>query len=169
MEKEPSIVIRVAVSSDCEALCELLNEIIQVGGSTAMENPLSTVDFENHFLSGDDYICCHAAETADGKLIGFQSLGYHSKLPKDWADIATFAKLSPKTPGVGTALFQTTLIYARQLEFKGINATIRTDNISGLAYYSKMGFIDYSIDRAVALSDGTPIDRVSKKLEIKYR
>ncbi|MFT5502662.1 MAG: L-amino acid N-acyltransferase YncA [Gammaproteobacteria bacterium] len=167
MDINKPIKIRAAVRSDCEELHLLLNDIIRVGGSTAMDRPLSVTDFENHFLSGDDSICCHAAVNEDGELVGFQSLKQHSKLPKDWADIATFAKLLPKTPGVGTTLFQTTLAYARQFEFEAINATIRADNVSGLAYYSKMGFIDYTIDRAAALSDGAPVDRISKKLQVK--
>lgn len=159
--------VRASVNSDSEVLHLLLNEIIKTGGSTAMENPLSATDFEIHFLSGTNFICCHTAENEEGELVGFQSLGIHSKLPKGWADIATFARLSPKTPGVGTALFQTTVAYAREFKFKSINATIRADNVSGLAYYSKMGFTDYSTDKAVPLNDGTLIDRISKKLDLR--
>jgi hypothetical protein len=44
-----------------------------------------------------------------------------------------------------------------------INATIRADNVGGLAFYSRLGFTDHGISRAVPLRDGTPVDRVSKR------
>ena len=43
---------------------------------------------------------------------------------------------------------------------------IRDSNESGLAYYSKIGFIDYSVNKAVPLNDGTPVDRISKKYAV---
>ena len=101
------------------------------------------------------------------KCSDFQSLSRHTKLPVGWADIATFARVSPKIPGVGTSLFQKTLPYARSIYLEAINATIRADNVSGLSYYAKMGFIDYSVASAVPLNDGTPIDRISKKFKVR--
>ncbi|WP_420810234.1 GNAT family N-acetyltransferase [Ensifer aridi] len=68
-----------------------------------------------------------------------------------------------KVPGAGTALFAATKAYARDAGFLAINATIRADNIGGLAYYSKMGFVDYKVDKAVPLKDGRPVDRISKR------
>ena len=44
-----------------------------------------------------------------------------------------------------------------------INATIRADNIGGLAFYSRLGFMDHGISRAVPLRNGVPVDRVSKR------
>lgn len=158
--------MREAVKADSDQLCALLNEIIIIGGSTAFEIPLSASEFDLYFLNGANFIGCHVAESGDSEILGFQSLSRHSKLPIGWADIATFARSSPKVPGVGTALFQKTVLYARNIELKTINATIRADNVSGLSYYSKIGFLDYSVANAVPLNDGTPIDRISKKFNV---
>jgi len=102
----------------------------------------------------------------DSDYLGFQCLSFLSKLPHDWLDIATFSRAHPKTPGVGTALFASTLKYAKQNSVSCINATIRADNVPGLAYYSKMGFKDYSVKEGVPLLDGTKVDRISKKYQL---
>jgi len=89
-------------------------------------------------------------------------------LDEGWVNIATFARVKPKIPGVGTSLFTTIRSYARQNAIKHINATIRADNASGLAYYDKMGFKDYSVAKNVPLLDGTQIDRISKYIDIDH-
>ncbi|MDB5552313.1 MAG: GCN5-related N-acetyltransferase, partial [Rhizobium sp.] len=71
--------------------------------------------------------------------------------------------MSPKTKGVGTALFPVTRAAAEKLGLAFINATIRADNVSGLAYYTAMGFEDYDRQVGVPLLDGTPVDRIKKR------
>jgi hypothetical protein len=167
MKIEHSIVVREAIKSDGLELREVLNQIVRIGGTTAIELPLSDSEFENYFLCGPNFIYCNVATNKSTGILGFQSLTRHPKLADGWADIATFAKIEPKTHGVGTALFNNTILYARRIKLGAINATIRADNISGLSYYSKMGFVDYYVDNAVPLSDGTPVDRISKKFEVE--
>ena len=159
------MLIRKAVASDAAELAGLLNEIIRAGGTTAIETELSPEEFDTWFISGDYPLACHVAE-ADGRLWGFQSLSLFGDPPAGWADIATFARMAPKKPGVGTALFAATHKAARELGLTTINATIRADNVSGLAYYAKMGFETYNTVRQVPLSDGTPVDRVKKRFSV---
>ncbi len=158
--------IRNASPGDIAELCHLLNEIIHIGGTTANETPLSHQDFSDYFLSGADHICCFVAEGDTGLLMGFQALDHHTKLPKNCADIGTFVKHGTTQSGIGTALFQQTLLHARQHGISNINATIRKDNISGIAYYTKMGFTDHSVAKDVPLLDGTKVDRISKRYAI---
>jgi len=75
--------------------------------------------------------------------------------------------MKPKLPGVGTALFAVTRMRARELGLIAINAAIRVDNRSGLAFYEKMGFRTYRTLHDVPLSDGTPIDRVLKRFDVE--
>ena len=166
MDSKTRIKIRKACKKDSKQLCEILNEIIEIGGTTGFENGLSESDFESDFLHGTDCICCFLAES-DELVLGFQSLSLHPNLPDDWADIATFARVTPKVHGVGTTLFEATLNFARLQNIHSINATIRADNKSGLSYYSKMGFRDYSIARGILLQDGTPVDRISKQFTVR--
>ena len=160
---ESKISIRVASIGDSRELCEILNEIIRVGGTTAYQSVFSQDEFKEHYLCGGDCLCCHVAVDGLGRLAGFQFLGRNAQLVKDWADIATFARITPKIAGVGTALFMKTKQYAKQSDIAAINATIRADNKSGLAYYGRMGFQTYDVTKDVPLNDGAKVDRIWKR------
>lgn len=177
MTERPRFRIRPARAEDAAPLCALLNRIIAIGGTTALETPLTPERFAAVFLQGPRFLCCFVAEAEgpegedaregeSGALLGFQALERSPKLPADWGDIATFAQVRPKVPGVGRALFAATREQARALGLTAINATIRADNHGGLAFYTKMGFEDWKRDAAVPLQDGTPVDRVSKRYRL---
>ncbi|MBX4925324.1 GNAT family N-acetyltransferase [Rhizobium binae] len=157
--------IRRAVSADAEQLCSLLNEIIVAGGTTALETPLTAAEFADWFIDGEFALVCHVA-AHDRSLAGFQSLSLYGDPPKGHADIATFARMSPKISGVGSAVFAATQAAAEELELEFIDATIRADNVGGLAYYAKMGFELYDRLVQVPLLDGTPVDRIKKRFKV---
>ena len=160
MNTETLIHVRPAKLTDAGVLCDLLNEIIRIGGTTAYEIPMTVDEFIECFLSGPNFVSCFVAEDEkSGLLLGLR----HVELPDDWVDIATYARPEPKIPGVGAALFAATKVKARELHLSAINTTIRADNTGGLAFYKKMGFEDYKITEAVPLRDGTPVDRGSKR------
>jgi RimJ/RimL family protein N-acetyltransferase len=160
--------VRGAVVGDAPGLCEILNAIIRIGGTTAMEVPLSLAEFISCFLEGERFLSCLVAEDPlTSRQLGFQSLSRHPGLPGDWADIATFAGSEPKVSGVGTALFTQTKHWAGNTDLAAINAAIRADNKAGLAFYEKMGFRNYRIDQGVPLRDGTPVDRVFKRYLVR--
>jgi ribosomal protein S18 acetylase RimI-like enzyme len=161
-----TLVVRPLQLWDVAEACALLNEIILIGGSTAFETPFSEALFRQSYLSGADKICCHVAVDTQARVAGFQWLGTHDKLPDTCADIATFARRSDPVRGVGRALFDATKAFARQAGFAQINATIRADNDQGLRYYTKMGFVDFSVTPAVPLKDGRPVDRISKRCDL---
>lgn len=157
--------IRTAMPADAEELSSLLNEIIRAGGTTALETPLSVGEFTEWFISGEFTLACHVAELG-GALVGFQSLSIYGGLPPGTADIATFARMNPKVKGVGSALFPATRAAAEKLGLDFINATIRADNVGGLAYYGRMGFESYDRQIQVPLLDGTPVDRIKKRFAV---
>ncbi|GAB5436581.1 GNAT family N-acetyltransferase [Falsiruegeria mediterranea] len=155
--------VRPMMPEDVAASCRILNDIIEAGGTTAHEIPFSEALFRESFLTGVDLVCCHVAFDAGREIAGFQWLGISEDLPPDCADIATFARQDRAIRGVGRALFAETARVALNLGFAEINATIRADNVSGLAYYAKMGFLDHSVSHSRPLKDGTPVDRISKR------
>lgn len=162
---EPTV--RPMLREDVGEACRLLNDIIEIGGTTALEIPFSEPLFAQSYFKGDDKICCHVALDSQGQVAGFQWLGLHDALPDDCADIATFARRTDSVRGVGRALFSATRDTATKLGFKWINATIRADNGMGLRYYSKMGFQDHSVRYGVPLRGGRPVDRISKRYQLK--
>lgn len=161
------IPVRATEAGDVVALTALLNAIIRIGGTTALETPLDPETFDTWFVSGPDVLCCTTAlDPVDGSPCGFQVLSRYGAPGPGWADIGTFARAERKVRGVGTALFQATRARAAELGLASIQAQIRADNTGGLAYYDAMGFSTYQVLAAVPLADGTPVDRICKRFDV---
>ena len=157
------MIIRKVTPQDRDALTSILNEIIAIGGTTAYEKPIEPSHFDRFIAPEDSRTFLHVAE-ADGAVVGFQWL---SPDKDGMGIIATFARPGTVQRGIGSALFKQTLKCCRDAGYTLLDATIRADNTGGLAYYSKMGFEDHSVTRAVPLSDGTPVDRVHKRMHLR--
>jgi L-amino acid N-acyltransferase YncA len=158
--------VRPTARADAPTLADLLNEIIAAGGTTAYETPFTPEAFADAHIDGPAVITSMIAEDDDGRPMGFQILLASDKLGPGWGDIGTFARRGSTTRGIGSALFAATKAAAIATGLKAINATIRADNIGGLAFYARMGFVDYAVSRAVPLADGTPVDRISRRFDL---
>ena len=160
------LTIRPAVDADTEGMRTLLNEIIRVGGTTAITNELSPDEMREWFISGEKVVSCFVAVDSDGAVVGFQSLSTYGSLPAGWVDIATFASRSRQKSGVGSALFARTVAAASKLGFSTINASIRVDNMGGLAYYSRMGFATYLNEIGDPQTHERAFNRVHKRFDV---
>lgn len=160
---------RPAVVADAVAMVELLNSIIRAGGTTAHETLYLPAKMIQDYIAAERGISCIVALKKD-QLVGFQSLAWpypnDDTLPAHWAIIATFVKSGMVGAGIGTTLFHATTAVAKSTGVIAIDATIRADNSGGLAYYTKMGFVDYRLSENVPLRDGTPVDRISKRFDL---
>lgn len=157
-----SLIVRPFLPEDAPTLTAILNDIIAAGGTTAYQAPFTPEGLRAYHLDGPTVLCCHTV--LDGaEPVGFQVLNANPAFPEGWGDIASFTRREPPVRGAGTLLFEATRARAQALGLVMLNATIRADNVPGLAYYAKMGFEDYEILRAVPLSDGTPVDRIRRK------
>lgn len=151
-------------------MAELINAIIAIGGTTAYEEPFDAASMDAAYISLPQLVSCFVAE-ADGEIVGFQGLmrsfDPDDPLPDDWATIGTFARVGVQRGGIGAALFASTVEAARASGVAVIDATIRADNTGGLAFYSARGFVEYARLVGVPLKDGTPVDRVRKRFDIR--
>jgi L-amino acid N-acyltransferase YncA len=158
------MIIRHAAPADAPDMIALLQVIVDAGGTTAFEGTVPP-DFIASVLDGSlPRSVAHVAEV-EGEIIGFQYIKPMGDDPS-LATIATFAKEGQTGRGIGSALFAETRDAAIGFGYGQIDATIRADNTGGLAYYSRMGFQDFEVFPNVPLSDGTPVDRVSKRLDL---
>lgn len=159
-----SVEIRDATAADSVELADLLNAIIAKGGTTALQEPSSAEALADAYVIGPSVHCCFVAvDPTSGRIEGFQTLGRYPGLPADVGDIGTFTRLHGSQRGVGTALFAATRERARRLGLSAINATIRADNVGGLAFYDKQGFADHDRLLGLPLKDGTRVDRIVKR------
>lgn len=156
--------IRRATLADVAAMVALQNAVIRTGAFSAYQHEVTEDWFADAFLTGPAAICCHLAEGVG--LVAFQTLERHPLLPSGWADIGTFAAPEARRSGAGRGLFATTVAVARGAGVSTINATIRADNATALAYYAAMGFADYAHDPDWRLQDGRVRGRVSKRLDL---
>jgi len=162
--------IRLATPADAPDMVHLINEIIAIGGSTAYETPFDDEKMRDTYIAPTSLISCHAAEQ-DGVVKGFQRLTWPDigdDLPvQGWAVIASFVAGDAAGHGIGQHLFAATRNAANQAGVKTIDATIRADNVAGLRYYSGLGFVDYDRLVGIPLQDGTPVDRIRKRLDLQ--
>jgi L-amino acid N-acyltransferase YncA len=163
-----TLTTRRATSADAEAMASLINEIIAIGGTTAIETPFTRASMDQDFISGPHVISCIVAEE-NGELLGFQILlgsTEEEPMPNGWGGIGTYARVGQTRGGVGRALFAETVKAARAAGLHTIDATIRADNTGGLAFYNRMGFVDYDRRVGVPLKDGTHVDRLRRRFDL---
>lgn len=133
--------VRPFQRDDAPALATILNEIIAIGGMTAIPEPMTGDELCDRYTDCAGTLCCHTA-LLDGVPVGFQVVNRHPDLPTDWGDIASFTRRAPPARGAGRALFAATVPAARDLGLTAIHAIIREGNAPGLGYYTAMGFQD---------------------------
>lgn len=152
---------RLATPADAAGMTALLNAVIAKGGTTAHETPMTEADVREYFIDGSDVHSSVIAED-EGQVIGWQSVGQWQGDPH----VGTFVQPGLQARGVGGALFALTLATLRQTGIGYIIASIRADNVPGLAYYARIGFRDIGHDPGFALSDGRVVGRVHRRFDL---
>lgn len=148
---------RPTIEADLPALVALFNAIVRAGGTTAHEEEWDLPIFKGYYF--DDPVIVHTV-LADDTPIGFQAVFERG----EGLSIGSFTDQANPVKGAGAVMFAATKAAAIKAGYPWIDAKIRADNVPGLAYYSKMGFEDFKVVKDVPLADGTPMDRVTKRL-----
>ena len=152
-----TLIARPSTEADLPALADVFNDIVRSGGTTAHEEVWDVATFKTYYF--DDPVMVHTV-LHDDQPIGFQAVFERA----DGLSIGSFTDQRTPVRGAGGVIFAATRDWATAQGYKWIDAKIRADNVPGLAYYSKMGFEDFKVDSSVPLLDGTPMDRVTKRL-----
>ncbi|WP_425039941.1 N-acetyltransferase family protein [Primorskyibacter sp. S187A] len=160
-----SATIRRGSRLDMRDTAALLNEIISVGGTTALTEPLTEQALSDWLSADADRSAWHVAE-AGGRVVGFQWIGPFPNLPPEACEIGTFVKTGQTGLGIGSRLFDATRKEARRLGYSWINANIRADNEGGLIFYQSRGFRDYGRLEDVALESGALVDKILKRFDL---
>ena len=147
-------------------MAELLNAIIRRGGTTALTTEVTSADLKDQMAAEAEKSAWHVAEDLQGQVLGFQFIAPNPSLPEGAVDIATFVKSEQNGMGIGSALFEKTKSAARKLGYTWINANIRSDNESGLAYYRSRGFEPYATQPNVRLANGQLVEKTLKRYDL---
>lgn len=160
------ITVRPVMPLDTGSMAKLLNEIIAIGGTTALVRPVTGDDIADWIRAGGKRAAWHVALDDAERVVGFQWIAPHEKLPTEACDIASFVQIGQAGLGIGSALFKSTAKAAKALGYAWINATIRADNEGGLTYYQSRGFRDWARDIDVLLENGMIVDKISKRYDL---
>lgn len=133
-------------------MAEILNEIIEKGGTTAYRDKFDHRRIREEFMPAKLGISCFVA-LSGSEVVGFQALLWcdpdwpgDNALPEDWAVIATYVDPTTQKGGIGRALFKESSRAAKDAGVRFIDATIRRENKGGQRYYQGLGFSDYRSD-----------------------
>lgn len=155
------MIIRDARPEDCGVMTAILNRIIAIGGTTAHETPKAAEQVRADYIEGPDVLSSVVAEDG-GEVIGWQSVGHWRGDPH----IGSFVDPGVQAKGAGAAMFGLTCQRLRERRVSYIIASIRADNVPGLAYYARIGFVDIGHDPEFALSDGRIVGRVHRRFDL---
>ena len=156
-----TLTVRPMESKDVPACTDILNDIIALGGTTAYEEPYSETYFEAHYLNEPPI---SMVVLNDDTIVGFQAL---FEVEPGLYSIGSFTDRRNPVKGAGSIMFDATLGAAKARGGSAILAKITSDNTGGLAYYSRMGFEDFELQKAdLTRSDGTVVDRVIKRFAL---
>ncbi|BBD35574.1 GNAT family N-acetyltransferase [Aminobacter sp. Y103A] len=98
--------VRAALPQDASAMARILNEIIDIGGTTAHREKFDDQRIIDYFISPKLGISCFVALEGE-QVLGFQSLDWSDpdwpgdRLPPDWGVIATFVDPHAHKRGAG--------------------------------------------------------------------
>ncbi len=155
------MIIRDALAADAPLMADLLNEVIAKGGTTAHQHLMPEQDLREYFIDGPVVETSVLAQVGEA-VIGWPSLSrWRGEMP-----IGIFIRIGTQAKGVGAALFAQTLERARSKGLTEMIAHMRADNAAGLAYYSRLGFVDIGGDREFTMDDGRVVGRVQRRFDV---
>lgn len=155
------LIARAMQAADVPACVRIVNHIIALGGSTAYEDPFTEPDFDAHYRQEPPVT---NVVLLKDRIVGFQAA---FDAGDGVLSIGSFTDRRDPVRGAGRVLFEKTLQDARDWGAKAIIAKITADNTGGLAFYTRMGFVDVDLWPADhTRSDGTRVDRIVKRLNL---
>lgn len=156
-----TFIVRKMERSDAPACVEILNHIIAAGGSTAYEDPYTAEVFADHYC---DEPPVSNVVLVDDRIVGFQAA---FDIGDGLYSIGSFTDRRQPIRGAGRALFEKTLADCRAHGGQAILAKITSDNVGGLAFYSRLGFVDdHVVPNDFQRRDGTLVDRIIKRFPL---
>jgi GNAT superfamily N-acetyltransferase len=130
-------VIRQANINDAEAISRVIETVVQEPNPVAFEGPM-TPDQVRTWLSrmggeGGAFLAI-----VDGKLLGFAALDFNTFEP-DTVVIGVWMLPEARRKGIGTALAEYALGFARDKGYKRIRGRLPQDNEIALSFLSSIG------------------------------
>lgn len=137
------LIIRKATEADAEAIIAILEGIASERIYTAIDRPWSVDQQRQYLVSLSPREAIHVAETDPKAIIGYQTLELWAPTLASMAhvgQIGTFLRPEWRRRGIGEALFQSTVDFARGRNFLKFVIQVRSSNLSAQGFYQRLGF-----------------------------
>jgi phosphinothricin acetyltransferase len=135
--------VRRATEADAEAIIAILEGIASERIYTAINRPWSADQQRQHLLSLSARETIHVAETERDAIIGYQILELWAPTLASMAhvgQIGTFLRPEWRRRGIGEALFQRAVDFARERDYLKFVIQVRSSNTSAQGFYQRLGF-----------------------------
>jgi len=135
MTGEPTY--RQAAIQDAEAIAGIIATIVQEPNPVAFEGPMSAEQVRTWFTrlgeQGAVFLCL-----IDGKVVGFSALDFDTQQPET-AILGVWMLPEHRRRGLGTALAQYALDFARERGYRRIRGRLPEQNEVALSFLSGIG------------------------------
>lgn len=154
--------IREATPEDAE---KIIAYLAQVGGETDYLSfgkeglPISTAEEEKFIqnMKEEEHSVLYVV-WKNGEIVGDASLNGFSRRMSHRAEFGISVVESEWGQGIGSALLQKCIMYAKEHTIELINLEVRSDNIRAIQVYEKYGFRKIGTSPAYYKMDGTYYD-----------
>lgn len=143
LKDDVAVAIRRATAADAEAIIAILEGIASERIYTAINRPWSADEQRQYLVSLSAREAIHVAEPRGKAIIGYQTLELWAPTLDSMAhvgQIGTFLAPEWRHRGIGEALFQSTLDFARKRDYLKFAIQVRSSNVSAQAFYQRLGF-----------------------------
>ena len=137
------VAIRRATPADAEAIIAILEGIASERVYTAINQPWSAEEQRRYLASLSDREAVHVAQARRAEIIGYQPLELWAPTLDSMAhvgQIGTYLRPEWRRRGIGEALFQSTLDFARNRGYGKFIVQVRASNAAAQAFYQRLGF-----------------------------
>ncbi len=159
MLKEETVVVRVAVESDLEAIRSIYNEGIVDRVATLDEDPKSDAEIREWWAAHDEPHAVLVAER-NGIVVGWAALNRYNQrcAYRGVADLSIYVARVQRGSGVGSVLLAALETAAAQRGFHKIVLFTFAFNEAGQRLYRKRGFREVGTFKNQGMLDGRFVD-----------
>lgn len=135
VQAEPRI--RQANTNDAEAISEIITTVVKEPNPVAFDGPMSPEQVRTWLsrLGGEGGVFL---ALIDGRVVGFAALDYNTIEP-DTVVLGVWMLPEVRRRGIGTALAEYALGFARDKGYKRIRGRLPSDNEVALSFLSSIG------------------------------
>jgi len=158
-----SLTIRRGQPTDAPGVVGVLGVIAAERVHSAIDEVWSVDEERRYLASLSPREAVHVAVTDDGQIVGLQSLDRWSPFLTSMAHVGqlgTFVLPEWRGNGAGRRLWDATLAFAREADYRKLVIQVRGSNAAAQAFYRRLGFRDCGRLARQVVIDGVEDDEM---------